>query len=144
MALGSTLVDSNVLIDVISGDPTWEEWSTAALLGAADAGALAINVVVYAEVSVGFERVESCEAALGSLQLAREPIPYPAAFLAAKAFSRYRARGGARSSPLPDFFIGAHAAVARMRLLTRDPARFRSYFPGLDLVVPEAREDPTR
>lgn len=131
-----TLVDSNVLIDVISGDARWEEWSAGALSAAADKGAVAINPIVYAEVSVGFERIETCEEALGSLSLGREPLPWPAAFLAGKAFAAYRRGGGARRSPLPDFFIGAHAAVAGMRLLTRDEGRYRAYFPRLELVSP--------
>jgi predicted nucleic acid-binding protein len=132
----STLVDSNVLIDVISGNSGWETWSSAQLVKAADAGSLAINTVVYAEVSIGFDRVEACDSALDELQLAREPIPWPAAFLAGKAFADYRRRGGIRSGPLPDFFIGAHAAVGGMRLLTRDQARYRSYFPRLELICP--------
>lgn len=132
----ATLVDSNVLIDVISRDPRWKRWSEDALVATSETGELAINAVVYAEVSIGFERIESCEAVLGSLHLGRLPIPWPAAFLAGKAFAEYRRRGGARLSPLPDFFIGAHAAVAGMRLLTRDAGRYRTYFPRLELICP--------
>ena len=131
-----TLVDSSVLIDVISGDPKWEEWSAAELARAAVSGRVVINPVIFAEVSMGFARIESCESALGSLAIERREVPWPAAFLAGKAYLDYRGRGGARSSPLPDFFIGAHAAIDGMRLLTRDPTRFRSYFPRLDLIAP--------
>lgn len=134
--MGTTLVDSNVLIDVLTRDPGWGAWSAAALAGASDAGPVAINPVIYAEVSVGYERIESSERALAPLRLDREAMPWPAAFLAGKAFAAYRRRGGPRRSPLPDFFIGAHAAVAGMRLLTRDPRRYREYFPRLELIAP--------
>ena len=138
MSVAATLVDSNVLIDVISGDLRWESWSADALRRAADAGRLAINAVIYAEVSLGFERVEACDAALSEVGLDRDPIPWPAAFLAGKAFGEYRRRRGRGRSPLPDFFVGAHAAVGGMRLLTRDPARYRSYFPRLELIAPDS------
>jgi predicted nucleic acid-binding protein len=133
----TTLVDSNVLIDVITGDRRWEEWSAETLVAVASEGTTAINPVIYAEVSIGFRRVESCDSALDPLHLRREPIPWPAAFLAGKAFSEYRRRGGGRRSPLPDFFIGAHAAVLGMRLLTRDPERYRTYFPRVALICPD-------
>lgn len=131
-----TLVDSNVLIDVLTTDELWGGWSSEALADAAEAGRVTINPIVYAEVSVGFERIERCEQALSHLGLDRREVPWPAAFLAGKAFQHYRRRGGARRSPLPDFFIGAHAAVAGMRLLTRDGARYRDYFPRLQLIAP--------
>ncbi len=131
-----TLVDSNVLIDVISGDAHWEGWSARSLADVALEGPLAINAVVYAEVSIGFARVEDCESALDQLHLSRRQIPWPACFLAGKAFLEYRRRGGARRSPLPDFFIGAHAAIEGMRLLTRDPTRYHAYFPRLELICP--------
>ncbi|MGI8461839.1 MAG: type II toxin-antitoxin system VapC family toxin [Solirubrobacterales bacterium] len=134
--MGPTLVDSNVLIDVISGDARWESWSAAALAAAATDGPVAINPVIYAEVSIGFARLESCESALDGMRIERLSIPWPAAFLAGKAFKRYRLRGGRRTAPLPDFFIGAHAAVAGMRLLTRDARDYLSYFPRLELVSP--------
>lgn len=134
--MASTLVDSNVLIDVLTQDARWASWSDRALADATDSGLLAINPIVYAEVSVGYERVESCERALRHLRLERLAVPWPAAFLAGKAFARYRRRGGPRRSPQPDFFIGAHAAVAGMRLLTRDAARYREYFPRLELISP--------
>jgi predicted nucleic acid-binding protein len=132
-----TLVDSNVLLDVITEDPTWSEWSRAALLAAGDAGRLVINPVIYAEVSVQYREIEALDAVLSPRDFARQPIPWPAAFLAGKLFLEYRRRGGTRRSPLPDFFIGAHAAVAGMPLLTRDPTRYRSYLPSLALLAPE-------
>ncbi|MFN8152400.1 MAG: type II toxin-antitoxin system VapC family toxin [Solirubrobacterales bacterium] len=132
-----TLVDSNVLIDVISGDLTWEAWSAKQLARAAASGSIAINPVIYAEVSIGFARIESCESALGALAIERREVPWPAAFLAGKAYLDYRRRGGARSSPLPDFFIGAHAAVEGMQLLTRDPTRYQTYFPRVELIAPD-------
>lgn len=131
-----TLVDANVLIDLLTEDPGWSEWSGAALATAADEGSLHINPVVYGEVSVRFSRLEDLDEALPPERFAREPIPWPAAFLAGKLFLEYRRRGGKRRSPLPDFFIGAHAAVAGMRLLTRDGGRYRSYLPGLALIAP--------
>ena len=131
------LVDSNVLIDVLSEDPSWFPWSAAALAAAADDGRLAINPIVYAEVSVRFERVEELDSALPEPVFARLPLPWPAAFLAAKCFVRYRRDGGVRTSPLPDFYIGAHAALAGMPLLTRDPTRYRRYLPRLRLIAPD-------
>ena len=133
---GTVLVDSNVLLDVLTEDPTWVEWSAAALAAAADESGLAINVLVYSEVSIGFERIEELDEALPPETFARLPLPWPAAFLAGKIFLAYRRAGGERRSPLPDFYIGAHAAVAGMRLLTRDPARYRTYLPRLELIAP--------
>ena len=130
-----TVVDSNVLLDVLSHDPIWMEWSATALEETADASSLIINPVIYAEVSYGYTRKEDLEAALPAL-LRREPIPYDAAFLAAKAHAIYRKRRGVKLSPLPDFFIGAHAAVCSYALLTRDPRRYRSYFPTVKLIAP--------
>jgi predicted nucleic acid-binding protein len=132
----ATLVDASVLLDVLTEDATWFDWSATALADAADAGSLVINAVIYAEASVRFSRIEELEAVLPADAFERRPIPYPAAFLAGKCFVAYRSRGGARRSPLPDFFIGAHAAVDGMRLLTRDAARYRTYFPGLAIVAP--------
>lgn len=133
------LVDSNVILDVVTMDPAWRPWSEAALERAADEAVLVINPIVYAEVSVGFAEIERLEAALPTDLFCRESLPYEAAFLAGKAFLAYRRGGGARRSPLPDFYIGAHAAVAGYRLLTRDTARYRSYFPRLDLIAPGHR-----
>ena len=132
----ATLVDTNVLFDYLSEDAEWFDWSAAMLSAAADRGPLAINPVVYAELSVRYDRVEDVEAALPREYFVRAPLPWEAAFLAAKCFTRYRRRGGARRSPLPDFFIGAHAAVAGMTLLTRDPRRYRAYFPKLEMIAP--------
>ncbi len=133
----AVLVDSNVLLDVMTGDPVWLSWSSAALEQAASTSRLVINAIVYAEVSARYSRIEDLEAALPVGMIEREPIPYAAAFLAAKAFLVYRRRGGTKQSPLPDFFIGAHAAVAGYRLLTRDTARYRAYFPTLGLICPD-------
>jgi predicted nucleic acid-binding protein len=130
----SVLVDSSVLLDVISEDSHWTDWSSQALEEVASYARLIINPVIYAEVSVRYTRVEDLEEALTDLE--REPIPYEAAFLAGKVFAAYRRRGGPRPLPLPDFFIGAHAAVSGHRLLTRDPARFRTNFPQLRLIAP--------
>ena len=131
-----TLVDSNVLLDIATGDQVWAGWSERALALAADTGPLAINPVIYAEVSVGFAAIEDLDDALPPELFAREPLPYPAGFLAGKAFLAYRRRGGTRSAPLPDFYIGAHAAIAGFHLLTRDAARYRSYFPTVQLITP--------
>lgn len=134
------LVDSNVLLDVATSDPAWGAWSADALAKAADRSILVINPIVYAEVSVGFERIEDLEAALPAELFRRDPLPYEAAFLAGKSFLAYRKRGGRRATPLPDFYIGAHAAIAGHELLTRDVRRYRTYFPRLQLIAPA----PTR
>ena len=134
----ATLVDSNVLIDVLSGNPEWAAWSATALREAGADGPLVINEVIYAEISARYSRIEAVDSELPPEFFQREHIPWPAAFLAGKAFLEYRRRGGERRSPLPDFFIGAHAAVAGLRLLTRDPSRFHTYFPTLDLIAPES------
>jgi hypothetical protein len=132
----TTLVDSNIILDVATNDPTWAEWSSMALETAANESVLAINALIYAEVSIGYGRVEELEQAIPSAIFRREPLPYEAAFLAGKAFLQYRRRGGLRGSTLPDFYIGAHAAVSDFRILTRDPRRYRTYFPTVDLIVP--------
>lgn len=134
--MSAVLVDSNILIDVMSEDPAWFDWSAEALATAADRGRVVINPIIYAEVSVLYSRIEELDEALPSGLIEREALPYAAAFLAGKCFETYRRRGGQRTSPVPDFFIGAHAAIAGYRLLTRDPARYRSYLPGLELVGP--------
>ena len=133
----AVLVDANVLLDVITLDERWCEWSSQALEVAADQHRLVLNPIIYAEVSIHYERIEELEAALPLGMFDREPIPYQAAFLAGKCFLAYRRRGGTKRSPLPDFFIGAHAAVAGYRLLTRDAARYRTYFPRLPLIAPD-------
>jgi len=133
---GAVLVDSNVLLDVATADPRWWEWSSRALESAADDSVLVINPIVYAEVSIGYAKVEDLEASLPVDHFRRDALPYEAAFLAGKAFLKYRKRGGARRSPLPDFYIGAHAAVAGLQLLTRDATRYRTYFPTVRLIAP--------
>ncbi len=132
----SVLVDSNVILDIFTEDETWFDWSSDALQRAALTSPLVINPIIYAEVSVRFTRLEELDELLPANRFMRLSIPYASAFLAGKAFARYRRRGGARSSPLPDFFIGAHAAVASYPLLTRDPSRYRTYFPNLVLIAP--------
>jgi len=132
----STLVDSNVLLDIATRDANWFDWSTSALESAANESPLIINAIIYAEVSIGFRRIEDLETAIPASLYRRDPLPFEAAFLAGKAFLRYRRRGGTRVRPLPDFFIGAHAAIAQLRLLTRDPRRYRTYFPTVELIAP--------
>lgn len=133
----ATLVDSNVLIDVLDGDPLWSSRSAIALEAVGAAGPVVINQVIYAEVSVRYEDTDELDRDLSLEDFQREQLPWPAAFLAGKAFAEYRRRGGRRRSPLPDFFIGAHAAVTGLRLLTRDASRYRTYFPTVELIVPE-------
>jgi predicted nucleic acid-binding protein len=130
------MVDSNVLLDVATNDPAWGDWSTEALARSADDAILVINALIYAEVSIGFPTIEDLEDALPTDLYRREDLPYEAAFLAGKCFLRYRRAGGTKQSPLPDFYIGAHAAVAGYRLLTRDAGRYRTYFPTLELIAP--------
>ena len=130
------MIDSNVLLDLMTEDTRWLSWSADAVEKAADRFRLVINPIIYAEVSIRYTRIEDLEAALPKAMLDREAIPYEAAFLAGKCFLAYRQQGGTKQSPLPDFFIGAHAAVAGYRLLTRDAARYRSYFPRLSLIAP--------
>ncbi|MEU5911899.1 type II toxin-antitoxin system VapC family toxin [Micromonospora sp. NPDC047527] len=132
----TTLVDTNVLLDILTDDPKWAEWSGTALAEARDAGSLVINPIVYAEVSVRFDRIEDLDEALPAADFLREELPYPAGFLAGKAYARYRRLDGAKRSPLADFYIGAHAAVCRYNLLTRDGSRYRTYFPTLTLITP--------
>jgi predicted nucleic acid-binding protein len=130
------LVDSNVILDVATNDPRWYEWSANALETAAERCTLVVNPIVYAEVSIGYKTIEDLERGLPSGVFRRDALPYEAAFLAGKAFLRYRRRGGGKSVPLPDFYIGAHAAIAGFRLLTRDAARYRTYFPTVELIAP--------
>lgn len=130
------LVDSNVLLDVATRDAKWVDWSTGSLAQCAEFARLIINPIIYAEVSVGYESIEEIDAALPAAVYHREPLPWEAGFLAGKCFLLYRRRGGLRNSPLPDFYIGAHAAVRKLALLTRDAARYRSYFPKLEILAP--------
>jgi predicted nucleic acid-binding protein len=130
----ATLVDSNVLLDVLTEDPVWFSWSISAMAETAEVGDLVINPLVYAAVSIRFSQVEDLDDALADLR--REPLPWTAGFLAGKAFANHLRRGGSRRSVHPDFYIGAHAAVAGHTLLTRDSARMRTYFPGVRLISP--------
>src|ERR1700684_2841519 len=131
-----TLVDSSVMLDILTADPRWTQWSSEALASARDDGNLVINPIVYAEVSVGFDKIEDLEEAVPASDFEREQLPYEAGFLAGKAFLAYRRRGGDRRFPVPDFYIGAHAAVRGYRLLTRDAARYRTYFPSVEVIAP--------
>lgn len=134
--MSAVLVDSNVLIDILGADSAWAGWSQRALIDARDVARLVINPIIYAEVSTGFATIEDIERVLPRDVFARESLPYEAAFLAGKCYLDYRRRGGVRTSPLPDFYVGAHAAVAGYRLLTRDARRYRTYFPTLELIAP--------
>ncbi len=130
------VVDSNVILDIVTEDKRWFTWSSESLAHYSETHALVINPVIYAEVSIGFDRIEDVEAILSPMIFRREPIPWEAAFLAGKCFLQYRKKGGSKLSPLPDFFIGAHAAVLGIPLLTRDASRYRTYFPKLKLIAP--------
>jgi predicted nucleic acid-binding protein len=132
----TVLVDSNVLMDVASDDNVWGDWSREALERVAGDELLVVNPIVYAEVSAGYDRIEDVEMLLAGGDFRKEPLPFEAGFLAGRAFVSYRRRGGRSLSPLPDFYIGAHAAVCGHRLLTRDATRYRSYFPRLDIIAP--------
>jgi predicted nucleic acid-binding protein len=132
----TTLVDSNVILDVVTDDQEWGDWSASMLARAAHEGRIVINPLIYAEVSVRYARIEDLDEALPPAYFTREPLPWAAAFLAAKAFLKYRRRGGSRPAPLPDFYIGAHAALAGYTLLTRDPRRYRTCYPSLRIVQP--------
>lgn len=134
--MADTLVDSNVLLDVLTEDARWFGWSSEALARRAEESALVINPIIHAEVSIGFSRIEDLDETLNAAGLERRPLPWEAGFLAGKCFQRYRRRGGVRTATLPDFYIGAHAAVSGLVLLTRDAARYRTYFPGLEVVSP--------
>jgi predicted nucleic acid-binding protein len=131
------LVDSNVFLDVSTQDSVWGEWSARTLSELAEHTILVINPVIYAEISIAYPMIEELDAVVPAAIYRRDPLPWEAAFLAGKCFLQYRRRGGQRRSPLPDFYIGAHAAVERLGLLTRDSARYRSYFPGITLFSPE-------
>lgn len=137
MSEAAVLVDSNVILDVITDDPAWGGWASETLAETSRAFTLAINPVIYAEISIRFQTIEELEEMLPVNFFDRRAIPYEAAFLAGKCFMRYKRLGGTRSSTLPDFLIGAHAAVSEMTLLTRDASRYRTYFPRLGLICPE-------
>jgi len=131
------LVDSNVIIDVLTGDRLWRDWSETALSDAADRDDIAINPIIYAEIASGFERMDDLDRHLSASLFRRLPLPYEAGFVAGRAFVEYRRRGGVRTTPLPDFYIGAHAAVSGLSLLTRDARRYASYFPKVGLISPD-------
>lgn len=130
------LVDSNVLLDTLTEDVSWFEWSSNALAEAAESATLVINPIIYAQVSIRFERIEELEETLPPRYFRRDALPWEAGFLAGKCFAAYRRRGGLHRAPLPDFYIGAHAAVSGMTLLTRDAARYKTYFPRVRLISP--------
>ncbi|MDI3469554.1 MAG: hypothetical protein OJF62_001617 [Pseudolabrys sp.] len=132
-----TLVDTNVLLDIATDDPAWAGWSLRQLDAAAVRGPTFINPVIYSELSIGYSRIEDLDKIVAAVGLTFAHIPRAALFLAGKVFQRYRSRGGKRTGVLPDFFIGAHAAVAALPLLTRDPRRYRTYFSGITLIAPE-------
>lgn len=130
------LVDTNVLVDVLQNDPQWADWSIAQLRAQAKVHALVINPIIYAEMSLSFSTLEALDDVVLTMALELREIPRPALFLAARAYALYRRRGGSKAQVLPDFFIGAHAAVEAWPLLTRDASRFKTYFPTLDVIAP--------
>jgi predicted nucleic acid-binding protein len=131
------LVDSNVILDIVTEDREWFPWSSETLGHYAEGNTLAIDPIIYAEVSIGFDRIEDVEEALPQDYFRRLPLPWQAAFLAGKCFQSYRRKGGQKRSPLPDFYIGAHAAVAGLALMTRDASRYHTYFPKLAIIAPD-------
>ncbi|MHB8512345.1 MAG: type II toxin-antitoxin system VapC family toxin [Actinomycetota bacterium] len=134
--MSSVLVDSNVLLDLLTQDSRWGRWSRDTLEAITNQNVLIINPIIFAEVSARFKSIEELDEALPVTFIRRDSLPYEAGFLAGKAYVSYKRRGGSRTSPLPDFYIGAHAAVAGYHLLTRDPSRYRTYFPRLTLIAP--------
>lgn len=134
--MSRVLVDANILIDIATDDPAWGKWSAEALERVGRGRHLLINPLIYAEVSVAFSRIEDLDQLLPATVFRREDLPWEAGFLAGKAYLAYRRRGGARASPLPDFYIGAHAAVRSHILLTRDRGRYGTYFPTVELIAP--------
>ena len=136
MKLTGVLVDSNILLDIITEDEIWFDWSANTLSEIANKAPLNINPIIYAEISVRFESIEELEQAVPNEIFRRQALPWEAGFLAGKCFLKYRKRGGVRNSPLPDFYIGAHAAIKKMRLLTRDKNRYSTYFPKLEIIAP--------
>jgi hypothetical protein len=135
--LSVILVDSNVLLDVVTDDAQWRSWSAAALSDAVLTGTVAINQLVYAEVSIAYRRVQELDAVLNRLRIQRADLPWEAAHLAGQAFLSYRRSDGQKSSPMPDFYIGAHAQASGAQLLTRDVRRYRTYFPDVSLIAPD-------
>lgn len=133
----ATMVDTNVLLDMLDVGSAWEDWSAKRLFEARERGPVVINPLIFAEVGAGFDGEPELDAALPSSRFSREDLPFRAAWLAGRAFLQYRRNGGEKRSPLPDFYIGAHALIMRHELLTRDPSRYRSYFPTLTLIAPD-------
>lgn len=131
------LVDTNVLVDVLQNDPQWADWSIAQLQAQSKVHRLSINPIIYAELSLNFSTVEALDAVISRMELDLLDIPKPALFLAGKAFMQYRRGGGLKTNVLADFFIGAHAAVSGLPLLTRNTRRYQSYFPSINLVTPK-------
>lgn len=131
------LVDTNVLIDIVGEDPLWFDWSSRMLSSAADLHGIGINQIIYAEISIGYASEAALQSVLDEVGIRLVPLPFAAGFVAGKAFVEYRRRGGARTSPLPDFYIGAHAAIDRMPLLTRDRRRHEGYFPSVEIIAPD-------
>ena len=134
--MAGTLLDTNVLFDLLTEDDQWFDWSAAMISDAAEKGPLYVNPIIYAEVAAGFARIEDVDEALPSAYYRRAPLPWEAGFLAGQAFKTYRQSGGTKRSPIADFYIGAHASVAGFTLLTRDAPRYRTYFPRLTIVSP--------
>jgi hypothetical protein len=130
------LVDSNIILDIITEDPNWFEWSSLHLIECESRGNLLINPIIYAEASIGFVQPDELDSVIPPNFFQREPLPWEAAFLAGKAFQQYRQSKGERRSPLPDFYIGAHAVIRAIPLLTRDAKRYKTYFPNLQLIAP--------
>lgn len=137
--MNPVLVDSNVLLDVITQDSKWLDWSAMILADLANTRILVINPIIYTEVSIGFEKIEEVDEVLSTDLFRRDPLPFDAGFLAGKAFLRYRRTGGGKTAPLPDFYIGAHAAIEGFDIVTRDAARFRTYFPRVKIIAPRSR-----
>ncbi|MBS0614479.1 MAG: type II toxin-antitoxin system VapC family toxin [Proteobacteria bacterium] len=133
--MAAVLIDTNILLDVHTQDPIWEARSATAIAAIANSAALVINSIIYAELSIGIQSIELLDEFLGT-DFRRDPLPWEAAFLAGKAFLTYRRRSGSKTGPLPDFYIGAHAAVQGMKILTRDPNRYASYFPTVEILEP--------
>jgi len=131
------LVDTNILVDVLEADPDWADWSIAQLQTQSKVHRLVINPIIYSELSMTFSTFEALDAAIDQMQLQIVEMPRPALFLAGKAFVNYRRQGGLKSNVLSDFFIGAHAAVSRLPLLTRDVRRYKNYFPSVKLIAPD-------
>ncbi len=130
------LIDSNVILDIFTKDPKWFDWSSKTLAYYAEHELLYINPIIYSEISISFKRIEELDQALPNDYILREDLPYEAAFLAGKCFLKYRKSGGVKHAPLPDFYIGAHAAIRGWDIITRDNGRYKTYFPKLNVITP--------